>query len=223
MAINNDGSKQGAQYFSHTVMSEKVKEYLIETIMMGHFKPGDRIVESTLARQLNISQAPVREAIRDLVVMGFLKTEPYKGISVRSFTAEELFEVYTVRVILESFAGRLAAERMTEDAEQALRNLLNAMIEAAEEKNLDRLTRLDNDFHETIIEIAGNKLILHLWQNLRFGYYTIIRARISKYDSNELTKRNKELLDALKTHDSDRAEKVMRKHIEDLGKPIHLQ
>lgn len=76
------------------VLGDQVKEYVIEAIMSGEFQPGDRVVASSLARQLGVSQAPVREAIRDLVLLGFLQAKPFKGTSVRSFTPKELYEVY---------------------------------------------------------------------------------------------------------------------------------
>ncbi|NJN92643.1 MAG: GntR family transcriptional regulator [Anaerolineales bacterium] len=79
------------------VLSEQIKDYIVEAILRADLKPGDRIVESALARQLGVSQAPVREAVRDLVLLGFLETEPFKGTSVRSFSPEELLEVYAVR------------------------------------------------------------------------------------------------------------------------------
>ncbi|NJN97709.1 MAG: GntR family transcriptional regulator, partial [Anaerolineales bacterium] len=64
------------------VFSEQIKDYIVEAILCADLKPGDRIVESALARQLGVSQAPVREAVRDLVLLGFLETEPFKGTSV---------------------------------------------------------------------------------------------------------------------------------------------
>ena len=66
-----------------------------------------------MARRLGVSQAPVREAIRDLILLGFLEAEPYKGTSVRSFSPEELWEVYTVRAALESLAARRAGTRVS--------------------------------------------------------------------------------------------------------------
>ena len=105
---------------SRVVLSDQIKEYIVNAILSGKFQPGERIVESALARQLGISQAPVREAIRDLVLMGFLESEPYKGTSVRSFTSDDLWEVYTVRAALESLAARLTAQRMKETDVEAL-------------------------------------------------------------------------------------------------------
>jgi DNA-binding GntR family transcriptional regulator len=212
-------SETGEVSLLRVVLSDQVKEFIVEAILDGEFKPGDRIVESSLARRLGVSQAPVREAIRDLVLMGFLETEPYKGTSVRSFSPQELWEVYTVRAALESLAARLAATRLTEADVETLQSILDEMIEASREHDLDKTTRLNNDFHETILKIAGNRLLYQLWQALRFGYWTIVTAKISSFDLEYLAARHEELLDALKTRDPRKAMYAMRRHIEDLGKP----
>lgn len=200
-------------------LSDRVREFIIKAIMSGEMKPGQRIVESGLARQLGVSQAPVREAIRDLVLMGLLETEPYKGTFVRSFTAEELYEVYTVRAALESLAARLAAPRATDEDLAALRGILNEMVEAGKANDGNRMVRLDNMFHEAIMKLSGNRLLYNLWQTLRFGYWTIVTTRVSEYNLEELAKRHEDLLKALQSHNPQKAMTAMRRHIEDLGKP----
>ncbi|MFN2292556.1 MAG: GntR family transcriptional regulator [Anaerolineae bacterium] len=201
------------------VLGDQVKEYVIEAIMNGEFQPGDRVVASALARQLGVSQAPIREAIRDLVLLGFLENEPFKGTSVRSFSPKELNEVYTVRAALESLAARLAAERLTDQDASALSDTLEKMIQAAQEQDEEGMVRLDNCFHETILQISDNGLLYHLWQTLQFGYWTIVTARSSSYDLEELARRHESLLEALKTRDPHRAAVAMQRHIEDLGRP----
>jgi len=204
---------------SRVVLSDQVKEFIIDAIMSGEFKPGDRVVESSLARQLGVSQAPVREAIRDLVMMGFLVTEPYKSTLVRSFSPEELWEVYTVRAALESLGARLAAARLTEADAETLREILDQMVDAGRKHDFDRMTQLDNDFHGTIMQVSGNTLLYQLWQTLRFGYWTIVTAKMSSFDLEHLAVRHEELLDALKSRDPEKASHAMQHHIEDLGKP----
>lgn len=201
------------------VLSQHIKEYIIEAILNGKLNPGDRIVETALARQLQVSQAPVREAVRDLVLLGFLESEPYKGTSVRSFAPEELYEVYLVRAALESLAARMAASRLTEADVQTLREVLDEMIEAAQKNDAQRMVRLDNDFHETILQISGNRLLYQLWKTLQFGFWTIVTTRISNYDLEYLARRHEELIEALMTREPDRAAQAMQRHIEDLGKP----
>ena len=210
-------SENGA--LGRVVLGDQVKEYVIEAIMSGEFQPGDRVVASSLARRLGVSQAPVREAIRDLVLLGFLENEAFKGTSVRSFSPKELYEVYTVRAALESLAARLAAERLTPGDVQALQDTLEQMIRAAQEQDEAGMVRLDNRFHETILQISDNQLLYQLWQTLQFGYWTIVTARSSSYDLEELARRHEALLEALATKDPHKAAEAMQHHIEDLGKP----
>jgi DNA-binding GntR family transcriptional regulator len=201
------------------VLGDQVKEFVIKAIMSGQYQPGDRVVASSLARRLGVSQAPVREAIRDLVLLGFLETEPFKGTSVRSFTPKELYEVYTVRAALESLAARLATERLTDEDVQALQCTLDQMIRAAQEQDEEGMVRLDNRFHETILQISDNQLLYQLWQTLQFGYWTIVTARSSSYDLEELARRHETLLEALVTRVPQKASVAMQRHIEDLGRP----
>lgn len=204
---------------SRVVLSDQIKEYIVNAILGGEYQPGDRIVESSLARQLGVSQAPVREAIRDLVLLGFLESEPYKRTSVRSFTSDELWEVYTVRAALESLASRLAAQRMKETDVESLEQILEDMLEAAEAEDRDKLVLLDNTFHETILRISGNNLLYHLWKSLEFGRWTIVTYSVSEHDPAYLAARHRQLMEALKTRDPQAATQAMQHHLEDLAKP----
>jgi DNA-binding GntR family transcriptional regulator len=214
--------KPMSEALPRVVLSDQIKEYIVEAILSGELKPGDRIVESALARQFGVSQAPVREAVRDLVLLGFLEAEPYKGTSVRSFSPAELYEVYAVRAALESLSARMAATRLTEADVQSLREILDNMIEAARNEDAKQMVLLDNNFHETIMQISGNKTLYQLWQTLQYGFWTIVTTRISSYDLEYLARRHEELLDALMTREPEKAAQAMQRHIEDLGKPPQL-
>lgn len=215
----NSDSKEEKQFLPRVVLSERVKEFLIDAILRGEFKPGDRIVESSLARRLGVSQAPVREGLRDLVLQGFLQIEPYKGITVRSFSPKELYEVYTVRAALESLAARLATVRLTGADTSNLKRILDEMIDAARRRDRDRMVQLDNYFHETILQISGNKMLHQLWKTLQFGHWTIVTTRVSMFNLEELAIRHEKLLEALVSRDPQKAMDTMQHHIEDLGKP----
>jgi len=214
-------SDEDGSALPRVALSDRVKEYIVEAILGGDLEPGDRLVESALARELGVSQAPVREAIRDLVLLGFLESEPYKGTSVRSFSPEELWEVYTVRAALESLAARLAAAHLTaEDAEQ-LEAILEDMLEAGRREDREAITELDNDFHEMILRISQNRTLYRLWQTLQYGRWTIVTYRITTLDLEYLAARHRDLVKALKTGDPDKAARTMQRHIEDMGKPPH--
>ncbi|MFP4344727.1 MAG: GntR family transcriptional regulator [Anaerolineales bacterium] len=217
VSLNSRGSE--SKSLTRVVLSEQVKEHIVEAILKGEFQPGERIIESALARELGVSQAPVREAIRDLVILGFLETEPYKGTSVRSFTTDELWEVYAVRGALESLAARLAAENLTQADGERLEAILEEMIEAGRQQDQEGIARLDNEFHEAILQISGNKLLYQLWKSLEFGQWTIVTYKVTTLDLEYLATRHEELLEALKSGQPERATDAMQHHLEDLGKP----
>ena len=217
-SVNGNG-RMDEEILHRAPLGGQIREFVIDAIMSGELRAGDRVVAKALAERLGVSQAPVREAIRDLVLLGFLDTEPFKGTSVRSFTEKELQEVYTVRAALESLAARLAATRMTEEDVRSLQSTLDRMIQAAQEQDEEEMVRLDNEFHETILQVSDNKLLHQVWQTVQFGYWTIVTARASTYDLEELARRHESLLEALKSGEPQRAMAAMQCHIEDLGKP----
>ncbi len=206
---------------SRIVLSKQIRDIIADLILNGELKAGERVVENNLAQKLGVSQAPVRDAIRDLVFMGFLKSEPYKGATVRSFTQEDLNEVYLVRASLESLSARLAAPLITDKDIQNLESILKKMVSAAKKGDIKGTSLLNTDFHETILKISGNKLLHKTWKTLQFGYWAIATARRPKFDLVHSAVRHADLIEVLKTRDSEKAQKVMQKHIEDLGKPVH--
>lgn len=199
--------------FIKKVLSEQIKEQLMEDLLHKKYKAGDRLVESALAREFNVSQAPVREAIKSLVEMELLDFEPYKGITVRSFTVDDLSEVFMVRASLESLAARLAAERITDKELEHLEEILEQMLEAAKNGDVVNRTAFNNEFHDAIICVSGNKLIARLSRNLRFASWSHTSGSLTSMDHIGIAKRHTLIIDSLRSRDPDRAEKVMRDHI----------
>ncbi|HXQ87964.1 MAG TPA: GntR family transcriptional regulator, partial [Gaiella sp.] len=109
-----------------TVLREQVKDVLLQRIVRGELKPGERLVETRIASELGTSQAPVREALRDLELLRMVESEPFRGARVRAFGDDELVEVYPVRAALEELAGKLATKRLDGDV-TVLERELDAM------------------------------------------------------------------------------------------------
>src|SRR3954464_524924 len=149
------------------LLRDAIKERIVARILDGTYGPGERIVESAVAAEFGVSQAPVREALRDLEAMRFIESQPHKGARVREVTAEELVQIYPVRAALEEGAGREAATRMTEDQFAALSDELAGMRRAAEDDDLHALLVHDTRFHEIIVEASGNQVLLEVWRSLR--------------------------------------------------------
>ena len=91
------------------MLREEIREAVIDEILSGRLAPGSRIVETQLAKQFGVSQAPVREALRDLALFGFVVCSPFRSTYVRQISTADLLKSYPVRAALESVAAREAA------------------------------------------------------------------------------------------------------------------
>ena len=133
------------------VLSARVKDRILQWILEGELAPGSRIVETRVARRLGTSQAPVREALRDLALLGFVEIRPYQGSRVRQPSAGELREAIVVRGELEALAGRLAAPRMTEECLERLEALMAGMAESARRGDPHEQALQNTEFHAAIV------------------------------------------------------------------------
>jgi DNA-binding GntR family transcriptional regulator len=202
------------------VLRDEIKDRIVERILDGTYGPGDRIKESLLAAEFGVSQAPVREALRDLEAMRFIESQPHKGARVREVTAEELGQIYPVRAALEEVAGREAATRMTEDQLGALAEELAGMRRAADGDDLHALLVHDTRFHEIIVEASGNQVLLDVWRSLRVEARTLVSVLRSHSDLHAIAELHRPVLQAVQFRDPDLAGKEMRAHIEFFGASV---
>ena len=204
------------------VLRDVIKERIVERILDGTYPPGSRIVESQLAQEFGTSQAPVREALRDLEGMRFIESQPHVGARVRAVTSEKLGQIYPVRAALEEVAGREAAVRMTDEILAALADELQAMRSAAEAGEVHEQLVHDARFHEIIVEASGNQVLLEVWRSLRVEARTLVS--VIKADSNlrMIAEMHRPVLSALQSRDPDLAGKEMRAHIEFFGSFVAL-
>ena len=200
---------------TRTVLREQIRELLLERILKGELQSGDRIVELQLAQELGTSQAPVREALRELQSLGFVEHEPYRGTRVRRITEEELAEIYPVRAALEELAAQEAASRLDGKVEELEREY-EAMREAAGRDDLQDLAAHDANFHRLIVEAAGNKVLLETWRTLRVEARVVVTALKTDIDLDELAELHRPLLEALKEGSPKKAGGALRKHFETL-------
>jgi len=207
-------AKGGSTKVFRVVLSEQIKEQLMEDIFHHKYKPGDKLVESALAREFNVSQTSIREALRSLIAMGFLESEPFKGITVRSLSKEDLVEVYTVRGALESLAATTAVDRITDEEIDELESVCDEMIRAGVSGDTQKRIHLNILFHEKLIEFSRNKLIMKLFTNLQFDTWSMMTGNLSTMDPVEMAGRHKKVIEALRSRDKGEVDRAMREHIE---------
>jgi DNA-binding GntR family transcriptional regulator len=200
---------------TRTVLREQIRELLPERIFKGELQSGDRIVELQIAQELGTSQAPVREALRELQSLGFVEHEPYRETRVRRITEEELAEIYPVRAAPEALAAQEAASKLAGEVEELEREF-EAMREAAYRDDLQDLAAHDAAFHRPIVEAAGNKVLLDMWRTLRVEARVVVTALKTDIDLQELAELHRPLLEALKEGSPEKAGGALRQHFETL-------
>lgn len=143
--------------------TDHAADILRERIVDGVIEPGALIAESAMARELGVSRVPVREALFALERDGLVVFSETGRAYVKQLSPHDFEELLVLRLALEPTAARLAAPALREDA-SALEKNIEATGRAA---SLVKVTRLDLDFHEIILEASGNARLLKLWRSLR--------------------------------------------------------
>ena len=209
-----------ARPLERRVFREEIREKLIEDILSGQLAPGARIVETKIAQQFGVSQGPVREALRDLELFGFVVSSPFRGTQVRKISTEELLEIYPIRAALEGVAARAAAVRIDQATLDRLEELIGAMREAAARDDHPAEADADHDFHHAIIKASGNRMLENLWQTMRLSITTCLTHSFTHRSLHEIAERHVAVLEALRSGDPSRAEAAIRRHIEEPGEWI---
>ncbi|MCP9959248.1 GntR family transcriptional regulator [Streptomyces sudanensis] len=157
-------------------LREQIREHIVEGIVSGRWKPGERIVERRIATELQVSQTPVREALRELESLRLIESAPNKGVRVRNLTAADLEESYPVRAGLEQIAAELAAERLARDC-SALEPHVAALYEADAHGDGTAQVRHTVAFHRELVRAAHNAVLLHTWEGLGIEVFTALSIR----------------------------------------------
>jgi DNA-binding GntR family transcriptional regulator len=193
-------------------MAEQVKQDILRRIMNGELPPGSRLIELQIAKELNTSQGPVREALCELEGLELVVTEPYKGSRVREVTPQDTCEAYMVRAMLENLAGQLAAPYF-EGSVGALKKTASAILDAADKKDVTAYARHDMNFHRLIVEGASNRILLRTWNSLAFEVRLQMWLMRSNIDLMAVQEAHWKIIDSLEQGDGKRAGELLQKHL----------
>jgi DNA-binding GntR family transcriptional regulator len=199
---------------SRTVLREQVREVLLERILTHRYAPGERLVETRIAQELGVSQAPVREALRELESLRFVESAAFRGAWVREVSDAELAEVYPIRAALEDVAARAAAERL----EGRVAPLEREVRRMATARHVREQVEHDVAFHRLIVEASGNARLLELWASLQVEARTMITALRTGLDPVAVAERHEPIVEALRARDADAAGREIRRHVEEFGR-----
>jgi DNA-binding GntR family transcriptional regulator len=197
---------------SRSLLADQVKDRLLERILSGEYLPDSRIVETQVARELNTSQAPIREALRALEALGVVKITPFKGARVRRPARRELLEAYAVRSALESLAVRLAVPRLVDRELAELARCCDAMQVAARAGDAHAVAEWDASFHGRILEIADNQTLHAVWRSLEPFLRTYITLVVPGADPQWSADLHPPIMAALRRRDADDAVAALTEH-----------
>ena len=187
--------------------------FLRDQIQAGRLAGGSRVKPEDVATELGISRMPVREAIRQLDTEGLLTIRPNRGAIVTVFSAGRLSELFEMRAVLEGLCARRAAANFDEDAADELTLLLNRLNRA--QGKIDLWIERHEAFHDFICERADRPHVLTEVRKLRAAVEPYLRlSQTHPVTMGDSGRQHKELIDVMRTRDPDRAEAVMRHHID---------
>ena len=198
---------------TRSVLRDQVKDLIVERILDGTYAAGERIVETRVAEELGVSQAPVREALRELELLRLVVSEPFRGARVREVTTEELAEIYPVRAALEEVAARAAAPHL-KGAVGELEAELAGMRAAARAADVHEFVVHDVAFHRAIVEASGNRTLQELWGSLHVDLRTTITLVRHTDDLAGVAESHVVVMELLAAGDAEGSARELRAHIE---------
>lgn len=189
----------------------QVADQLRSAILSGRLRPGTGLVETALAEQMNVSRAPIREAIQILENDGLVETIAYKGKRVKPLTTREVGETYSLREVFEVMAVRRILDNGA--SLDTLQTHCEEMTAAAEAGNFEALIAADEAFHHALIRLADHDLLLASWKNLYLRIHQIMALR-NRDERNlaEVAGNHPPIVQAIADGDTDRAIKLISDH-----------
>lgn len=192
----------------------KVYDRIRENILNGVYKEHEELKEATLGEQMGVSRTPVREALRQLELEGLVEIIPNKGARVTGITKKDVEDIYQIRYLLEGLSARWATEHVTEEQLEKMEEILYLTEFHAQKGHYAQVYELDSQFHELMYEASGSKLLNNILSDFHMYVTRIRKISLSNSSrSKNSTEEHRAILDAIKEHDADRAEKCAHDHV----------
>ena len=203
----------------------QVVDAIVEAAAKGIFLPGDRIVEAELARSLNVSRIPVREALRLLESQGVVVSERYRGMSLMSVDIDRLEKILKVRLALEKLAGVEVMAKLKTDptALAPLEKVLAEMHKAGRADDGFRVASLDTEFHQMLCALSGNEVLLRTFEPLSRQLTIIFGLSVMKKGVQSIVEEHDELLEVLRGGDQAAFDALMQVHILDYSRAVDYE
>jgi len=194
-------------------LSEKAYHLIKEMIVTLEFPPLSVIDERILMEELGLGRTPIREALHRLAAEGLVNIVPHRGMFVADISITDLQKIFEVRILLEGLCARLAAQRVTDGQIAQMEELFHD-LEQVPDRDIKGLMAVDERFHHLLYQAADNEFLAETLDrlyapSLRLWYLVLHRLG----DVRDAVERHREIVEALKARDGERAEAHMQQHI----------
>lgn len=197
-------------------LSDQLYEYLSNSIIDGHLKSGEKLIENELRERFKISRSPIRECFRILETEGLITVIPRKGAFVRQLSLKEIEDIFPVRAYLEGLAAKLATPHIGGKEIAIMGDIVKKMDEAASNNRVKAFLRYNSKFHSLFIKAAKNEVLEKTLERLGRGFWLRIAFLYYQNPSQLMfsNQMHKYILDAFKKGDASFAERSVMDHID---------
>lgn len=200
---------------------DQVIGYVYQLLLTGELKPGDQLKESLLAAQMGISRAPIREAMKELIMNGLVDYRPQVGNFIPVLSPKQIVDSYTTRGVLEGYAVMSACEQFADEEIEKLAHLTEQMESYAKKKNRKMVVETGGEFHDLLISKNDNVQLLEYTDRLSLKLHILFCKHWGTlYDPSEIGNRHRAIVESLRSKDPARIEQVVRAHYVETGTKI---
>ncbi len=202
-------------------LGPRIAERIKDDIFRGRLLPREPLKEAELAGVYGVSKTPVREALSSLARLGLVDFDPFRGARVRHFTADDVREIYEMRVLLEPFALQKAVPRMDDEHRSSLFSMLDDADVAARREDLYALSGLNRTFHDALIARCGNGRIIETVGQIQDQLRAIaLRSWMLAPTYAREAEQHRRIAEDVASGDAERAAEVLRDHIVGFEEPL---
>jgi phosphonate utilization transcriptional regulator len=196
-----------------TSLASLVQAEIERMILDGELASGAKLTEAALADQLGVSRGPIREAFRMLEEAGLVRTEKNRGVFVRDVPIEEVLEIFEVRALLDQYVGRKLAQSLVTAQLRELRRQVDAMDAAAKASDANAFHVLNLQFHDRLLELAGNAKLTATYRKLTNELSLYRRQNLSTESMAVYAREHRQIVKAIASGDADAAGQAMADHV----------
>ena len=206
------GRKEGQ--INENTLTNEIADIVRERILKGEYQIGEKIKESSIAQELNVSRTPIREAFKMLEEEGLLDYLPNRGCYAKGFTKRDVSDIYTVREALEEIAMTWACERITDEEIDKLEEQCELMDFYTKMRDVQKILTMNSSFHDIIYNSTGSRFLAQVLRSYK-GYLDKTRKSVFYREEflDSIQEEHKAIFEAVKSRDKEQAVIAIKKHL----------